>query len=274
MRLVACRYAVIQFAPYRETGEFANAGVVLMCPETGAFHFKLQGRRTKRITDFFDELPKDFYLRAIKAIESELQRVAHVVADAPHHNRAEYLRQVFDALIHPREAMVRFSKPRAVMTADPATEMTKQFEHHVERAFATPEYVEHAMEKRIKALLATLPLPAPFGPLRVGDDMFHAQFALVQQRDDVLTKVIKPFRLNQDKTVDIYDHGDAWIQKIKRLRNRNMLPSAVLFAIKAPLPTDAARHTAQQEICTELLALGVQTVDESADRQITDFALA
>ncbi len=42
MKLVACRYAVVQFAPYRETGEFANAGVVLMCPETGHFDFKLQ----------------------------------------------------------------------------------------------------------------------------------------------------------------------------------------------------------------------------------------
>ena len=83
MKLVACRYAVVQFAPYRETGEFANAGVVLMCPETGYFGFKLQTRRTKRITDFFDELPRSFYVRAVKAMEDELQRVAGVVAHAP-----------------------------------------------------------------------------------------------------------------------------------------------------------------------------------------------
>ena len=83
MKLVACRYAVVQFAPYRETGEFANAGVVLMCPETGYFGFKLQTRRTKRITDFFDELPRSYYVRAVKAMEDELQRVAGVVAHAP-----------------------------------------------------------------------------------------------------------------------------------------------------------------------------------------------
>ena len=273
MRLVACRYAVVQFAPYRETGEFANAGVVLMCPETGYFGFKLQTRRTKRITDFFDELPRSFYLRAVKAMEDELQRVAGVVAKAPETERAAYLRQVFDSLIHPREAVVRFSAPRAVMTADPAAELARQFEHCVERAFATPEYVEKAMEKRIKHLLDGLQLAAPFAPQRVGDDAFYANFPLVQTQGDTLTKIIKPFRLNQDEPVDIYEHGDAWLQKIKRLRNRQLLPQDVLFAVKAPPQADAKRHAAFAEICSDLLRLEVQTVAEDAEREIADFAL-
>lgn len=273
MRLVACRYAVVQFAPYRETGEFANAGVVLMCPETGYFDFKLQTRRTKRITDFFDELPRSYYVRAVKAMEDELRRVAGVVAQAPATGRAEYLRQVFDSLVHPREALVRFSTPRAVMTADPASELERQFEHYVERGFATPEYVEKAMEKRIKHFLDTLPLTAPFAPHRVGDDAFYANFPLVQQQGDALIKIIKPFRLNQDEPVDIYEHGDAWLQKIKRLRNRNLLPDAVLFAVKAPPQTDTKRHAAFEEICSDLLKLEVQTVDEDAERKIADFAL-
>lgn len=273
MRLVACRYAVVQFAPYRETGEFANAGVVMMCPESGYFSFKLQTRRTKRITDFFDELPRSFYVRAVKAMEEELLRVADVVNKAPSAGRAEYLRQVFDSLIHPREALVRFSASRAVMTADPAAELARQFEHCVERAFATPEYVEKAMEKRIKHLLDALQLPAPFAPLRVGDDAFYANFPLVQQQGEALTKIIKPFRLNQDEPVDIYEHGDAWLQKIKRLRNRNLLPDDVLFAVKAPPLADAKRHAAFREICGDLIKLDVQTVDEDADREITDFAL-
>lgn len=274
MRLVACRYAVVQFAPYRETGEFANAGVVLMCPESGYFGFKLQTRRTKRITDFFDELPRSFYLRAIKAMEDELQRVAGVVAKAPETARAEYLRQVFDSLIHPREAVVRFSAPRAVMTADPTVELAQQFEHCVERAFATPEYVEKAMEKRIKHLLDALPLVTPFVPQRVGDDAFYANFPLVQKQGDTLTKIIKPFRLNQDEPVDIYEHGDAWHQKIKRLRTRNLLPDDVLFAVKAPPITDEHRYRAFEEICSDLLNLEVRTVDEEAQREITAFALS
>lgn len=273
MRLVACRYAVVQFAPYRETGEFVNAGVVLMCPESGYFGFKLQTRRTKRITDFFDELPRSFYVRAIKAIEDELHRVADVVAKAPATGRAAYSRQVFDSLIHPREALVRFSAQRSVMAADPAAELARQFEHCVERTFATPEYVEKAMEKRIKHLLDGLHLPAPFTPQRVGDDAFHANFPLVQQRGDTLAKIIKPFRLNQDESVDIYEHGDAWLKKIERLRNRNLLPDDVLFAVKAPPREDTKRYAAFMEICSDLIKLEVQTVDEDADREITEFAL-
>lgn len=274
MRLVACRYAVVQFAPYRETGEFANAGVVLMCPESGYFGFQLQTRRTKRITGFFDELPRSVYLRAIKAMEDELRRVASVVAQAPGAGRAEYLRQVFDSLVHPREALVRFSAPRAVMTAEPATELTRQFEHCVERAFATPEYVEKAMEKRIKHLLDSLKLPTPFLPQRVGDESFYANFPLAQKQGDTLTKIIKPFRLNQDEPVDIYEHGDAWLKKIERLRDRNLLPHDVLFAVKAPPLLDAKRHAAFEEICSDLMKLDVQTVDEQADREITEFALS
>jgi hypothetical protein len=272
MRL-ACRYAVVQFTPYRETGEFANAGVVLMCPESGYFDFKLQTRRTKRITDFFNELPRGFYVRAVKAMEDELQRVASVVARAPSTGRAEYLRQAFDSLIHPREALVRFSAARAVMSADPVVELARQFERCVERAFATPEYVEKAMEKRIKHLLDELQLAAPFVPQRVGDDVFYANFPLVQQQGDTLTKIIKPFRLSQDEPVDIYDHGDAWLKKIERLRNRNLLPDDVLFAVKAPPLADAKRHAAFKEICSDLIKLEVQTVDEEAQREITDFAL-
>ena len=120
MKPVACRYAVLQFSPFRETGEFANAGVILLCPETGYFGFKLQTQRAKRITDFFDELPREIYLRAIKAMQDELQRVAQLVADTPAHGLSDALRHLFDALIHPREAMVRFGPARAVLTLDPA----------------------------------------------------------------------------------------------------------------------------------------------------------
>jgi Protein of unknown function (DUF3037) len=275
MKLVACRYAVVQFAPYRETGEFANAGVVLLCPETGYFDFKLQTRRTKRITDFFDELPREFYLRAVKAMGDELQRVAQSVAEAAHHpGRADHLRHLFDSLIHPREAMVRFSAPRAVMTADPEAELIKQFDHQVDRSFATPEYVEQVMEKRIKVLLGGLPLAAPFVPQRVGNDEFHARFQLVQQQDGVLSKIIKPFHLNQAKTVGIYEHGDAWLQKIKRLRDRKLLPDAVLFAVKAPALADSKRYAAYTEICSDLHALDVLTVDETAEQHIANFALS
>lgn len=273
MKLVACRYAVIQFAPFRETGEFANAGVVLVCPETGYFGYRLQTRRTRRITEFFDGLTRSTYLRAMKIMEEELQRVAGAAAACPATDCAPYLRQLFEGLVHPREALVRFAGPRGLMTANPAAELAEQFDHHVERTFATPEYVEKAMEKRIRHLLGTLELKAPFAPQRVGDDVFYAKFPLVQKHNDVLSKIIKPFRLDQDAPVDIYEHGDAWVKKIERLRKRKLLPKDVLFAVKTPPSADAIRYAACNEICTELWKLDVRTVAETADREIAEFAI-
>lgn len=141
MTLVACRYAVVQFAPYRETGEFANAGVVLLCPTTGYFGYRLQTQRTQRIADFFDELPPEVYVRAIRAIGAELESVSQEIASTPPSaGRSDVLRHIFDRLTHPREAMVRFGTPRAVMTANPAAELAQQFSHCVERSFIAPEY--------------------------------------------------------------------------------------------------------------------------------------
>lgn len=159
MRPVACRYAILQFAPYSETDEFANVGIVLLCPTTGCFGYQLQTERTRRITHFFHALPRTMYLRALQSMEQELQRIAQLVAQTPAGpRRAEALRHIFDSLTHPREAMLRFGRVRAVMAANPTCEMERLFAHYVEHSFATPEYIERTMEQRIKQLLNTLVL--------------------------------------------------------------------------------------------------------------------
>lgn len=272
MKQLACRYAVVQFMPYTETGEFANVGVVLMCAQTGYFGFKLQTRKHKRVTDFFDELPRDVYLRAVQGIGNELKRVATIAEASRTQGRPDFLRDVFEGLVHPREAIIRFSKPRVVLTDDPAQELARKFDHYVDRAFATPEYVEHEIERRIKALLNTLDLARPFRPARVGDDEVYARFPLVQQRGEAIAKIIKPFNLNQDEPMGIYDHGGAWLMRVQRLRKRNLLPHDVLFAVRGPAPSDLKRYAAFEEICGELRGEDVLMVDEAAQDRITAFA--
>lgn len=75
MKNLACRYAIVHFLPYTETSEFANVGVVLACPATGYFGFRLETRRYTRFTHFFRDLDKRVYLRSIAALRDELQRV-------------------------------------------------------------------------------------------------------------------------------------------------------------------------------------------------------
>jgi Protein of unknown function (DUF3037) len=275
MKNFACRYAIVQFAPYTETGEFANVGIVIACPETGHFAFKLQTRRYARITAFFDELNGDVYRMAIKSIQTELERIQRLVVDLPATPmRADQIREVLTALTHPREAMVRFSQVRPVLAQNPAAHLVKLFDHYVDHAFATPEFVEQTITKRIQNLLDGLTLPAPFKSERIGDDQIHANFPLVQRKDGELTKIIKPFNLAQDEANRIFDHGDAWLQKVRRLRRRNLLPRDVLFAVAAPPEADLKRFGAYQEICGELRQEDVQLVEQLQMTEIERFAKA
>ena len=59
MNRLACQYTIIRFLPYAETGEFANVGIVLACPETGLLDARLMPtKKTGRITGFFEQLDK------------------------------------------------------------------------------------------------------------------------------------------------------------------------------------------------------------------------
>ncbi len=274
MKKLACRYAVVQFVPYSETGEFVNAGVVLVCPQTGYFDFRLQTRKYARVTAFFDELAPKVYLTAIKVIQGEMERVRDLLARNGTTGTDELARAAFTSLVHPREAIIRFSPARVLLAEEPEKELKRRFDHYVDRAFATPEYVETAMVRRLSTLLKGLDLQAPFRAEKIGDDVVHAKFPLVQRRGVQFRKVIKPFNLNQPEPNGIFDHGDAWVQKLRRLRDRNLLPAEVLFAVAGPRTSDAKRYAAFREICTELERLDVLTVEEGAKNRIIEFAEA
>ena len=274
MKKLACRYAVVQFVPYSETGEFVNAGVVLVCPQTGYFDFRLQTRKYARVTAFFDELAPKVYLTAIKVIQGEMERVRAMLTTAAPSGTDDLARAAFTSLVHPREAIIRFSPARVLLAEAPEKELERLFDHYVDRAFATPEYVETAMAKRLTALLKGLDLQAPFRAEKIGDDVVHAKFPLVQRRGAQFRKVIKPFNLTQAEPNGIFDHGDAWVQKMRRLRDRNLLPADVLFAVAGPRPTDTKRYAAFREICVELERLDVLTVEEASKNRIVEFAQA
>src|SRR5690606_13433554 len=79
MTRFACQYAIVRFMPYVETGEFANVGVLLWEPKNRYLGFKLLRRKYGRITQFFEELEKAVYLRAMGDLENELSRVKQLL---------------------------------------------------------------------------------------------------------------------------------------------------------------------------------------------------
>lgn len=271
MNRFACRYAIVRFLPYPETGEFANVGVVLCCPATGYLSYKIQDRRYARITAFFEHLQGKTYLRATAIMKQELERVAGLIAAQPQ-AAPTIVRHTFDALVHPREAMIRFSEARALLADDPAAAIDRLFAQYVEYDFVQKETHERDMERRVSEILRPLPLSVPFKPGEIGNDDIHARFPLVQADDGRLIKAIKPLYLAQDEPNKIYEHGDRWVAKVQRLSRARLLPPRVLFPLHAPEEGDRKRYSAYANIRDDLTRLGAETAALQDEESIVQFA--
>ncbi len=272
MKRVACRYSIVRFLPYQETGEFANVGIVLVCPETGYFGFKLQTKRYGRITDFFSELDSKVYLESMKLFRSELERVQKFVSDQSFN--ASAMREMFDALTHPREAIVKLTDTRPRLAENADKMLDQLFRYYVEREFSTPEYRDTVVARKVKAVVDSLKLEIPFKPLTIGDDFVSGHFPLVQQvGEGRVSKVIKPFALNHDEPAKIILHGAAWADRIRRLQKKKLIPSNVLFAVDGPSQSATKCMIAFHDICDELAEV-VSVVPSSNNKLIAEFAAA
>src|SRR4051812_18233105 len=75
MKQLVCNYAPVRFLPYREIGEFVNVGVVVHCPQTDHFIYRLVPlKRTGRVTKFFPELDPKLFKAGLQGIARELGR--------------------------------------------------------------------------------------------------------------------------------------------------------------------------------------------------------
>lgn len=273
LKKFACRYAVVRFIPFAETEEFVNIGVIIACPSTGYFNFKLQKKkRHARVTHFFSELSKLAYHESVEMFSKELSRIQLLISNRS--NSPDEIRAIFEGLVHPREAMIRFSGARSCLTPSPDQALGKFFQYYVERDFVTHEYTEQILERRVRTLVHGLNLSEPFKAMELGDDFAVAHFPLVQQQDSKPKKAIKPFYLAQVDPIKIINHGGLWIDRLRRMRNRNTLPNSVLFAVEGPPVSDVKRHSAFQEICDDLRTLEIQVSLSNAEQEIVDFAYA
>lgn len=275
MKKHLCQYAIVRFLPYRETGEFANVGIVLTCPETGYFDFRLL-TKVRRITAFFEELDARIYRRTRNDFKNELRRIQEFLAPQPNTRGfadVELARHLFTELTRPREVMMRFEGVRTVLAEDPAQELDALFAHYVERNFSTKAYQEKLLEKDVHKILQSAHLNKQYKPQTIGNTAtYHARFPFVHSEDGWATSAIKPLHLAQDDPAQIFDHGWAWLGKIAKLRAFNLLPERVLFPVQGPADEKGERFDTFREITHKLADEGMVVVAATEVDQILEFA--
>lgn len=269
MKRLFAHYTLIRLLPQADAGEFANIGVVLACPETGYFGFRLM-RKQRRVTQFFEEITRDLLTKLRKELTAELDHVENLVATR--YAKTE-LAQVMQDLAKPRETMIRYAPLRGLMTEDPVADLDKLFERYVQRDLSVaPQYHEQVLVKLVKRTLTTERLADAFVANDVGTDDFHIRLPFVHERNGVAIAAIKPLDLTQDEPTKIYTHGDLWLGHIRRLKALHLQPQGLLIAAEGPSVEDAKRFRAYNDIVGELRLMNVTVVDRADARGIVEFA--
>lgn len=272
MRGYACQYAIVRFLPYAETGEFANVGVVLACPETGYLGARLMPtRKTGRITGFFDQLDKRVYREAMIYLQCELDRVVELVRAHGAGDQA-FVQKRFAGLVRSREAVLRFGETRVVLAEDPAETMSQLFGAMVERDFADKAYHDQLLVRGVRETLRKADLRKYFKDTTIGNDDLFMHVPFVHELDGLPQLAIKPIDLAKDEARSVYDVGGRCVDRVWRLQQHDLMPEAMLFAVNLPRAGHDRAMNAANEILGNLSEIGVRHVPVADKAAITAFA--
>ena len=270
---LACRYAIVRFMPYPEIGEFINIGIILACPKTGFFDFKIEQYKYKRATQFFKNLDPRTYKASIKIFTDELNRVKAITKNQ--HVYGDDLRNFFDTLAAPREALISTSNIRVILAHNETETLNQLFLQYVEHDIGFAESRQEALDKRVEGLIKRLPLINQFTEQFVGDDTFKVKFKLVQKEQiNLAKKIIKPIYLGDDDTTMLYERGDRWVGRLNRLWQFNILTpnDKILFAIQEPTNKNNKQISAIKDITKRLVDLNGIVINQEEKEKIAEFA--
>ena len=266
-------YTLVRLLPQVDAGEFANIGVVLACPKQGFFEFRLI-KRYGRVTRFFDEFTIDLFLRVRREIEAELRHIRTQIGDSGARDQSLMLRVLQD-LTKARESMVRYAPLRMLMTDNPEAELNRLVARYVQRnGEGLPQRREEALTRHVNKILRAKQLAHVFEPDEVGPEEFHVPLPLVYEREGRVLAAIKPLDLTQDEPVKVYEHGDLWVGRLRRLKNLGALPAGMLVPVEGPTAQGTLLYQAYADIVGELSDMDIEVTEAANNAKILEFAQA
>jgi hypothetical protein len=275
-------FATIGFRPHTETEEFVTIGAMALDTQARQFDFTLlDTRRTGRINPMFPEA-KTLYREARKRLEAELTAIRQAVngngvgADVPMFPlMLEDDKGLFAAITNPREGVICYPVKGRRMAAD-MEEMLEVLRHRfIERHLLPPEHaVENDMARRIGHILRDAQLlPAYARGARLGTEEYMVPFAFAHMTGEYRAdRALRPLNFDLATPTDIYNHGDEWINRLKRLERKGYRPERCLFALRPPRENTGLRMKAFEEIRGALVEQEFDTPIENDATRIVEFA--
>lgn len=256
----ACHFAIIRFTPYPETREFVNVGIVLVCAKTGYFGFRLT-EHFQRIRAFFPELSPPLISQSLRCFGELL--ADHCVSEQPQEAfqwsdipLGSQPMRVLDNLLQLQESLLTCQDPGIILSHNRAETLSELFHHYVERSFAQPRaYQKQLIRSQVSRLLKQHRLSRYFHPGKVGDGTYQVPLDFVSKprawHSTEPAFAIQSLDLMRHKdTSKVYEYGDAWLSRVKRLERASLLPK-LLFAAALPSQEEALLSAALQ-VCDEL----------------------
>lgn len=226
-----CLYSIVRYAPYAETEEFANIGVVICAPKINYFDFLLTKRNDSRVKHFFHD--DSIFPFAKDAIQREIQ---FAKAQALHTADPQKLAQFFRYFTAKKESIFQFSTVRVVATGNPKAELHQLFNKYVNHSDFTKERREEVLAKELKGSLDRIEgLRNNFKQNSING--FYAKFTmpLVATRKNEILCAIKPLAFTQSEPGKMIEHSDTWIMRVTRAAEEEILNiEDILFTIDLP----------------------------------------
>lgn len=275
-------FATIGFRPHTETEEFVTIGVVALDVHARQFGFTLlDARKTGRIHPMFPNA-KNLYKEARKRLEAELKAIQRAVNGEETGNDVPLfplLREdgggLFAAITNPREGVICYPVKGRRMAADMQEALDVLRQRFIERHLLPPaQAVEQEMTRHMARLLREARiLPAYKRNVNLGTEEYMVTFAFAHMTGDRRAdRALRPLNFDLPTPTEIYNHGDEWLTRLKRLERQGYRPDHSLFALRPPREAEGLKAKAFGEIRDEFIAAGFDAPEESEDHRIIEFA--
>ncbi|MCQ4969200.1 DUF3037 domain-containing protein [Atlantibacter hermannii] len=266
-----CLYSIVRYAPFAETEEFANIGVVVCAPQKHIFLFRLTQSNDARVTSFFRDdsifpLAKDAIARELAFAQEQTKNV----------KTANDVANFFSYLTAKRESIFHFSSTRVVLTESPEQELQRLYSKFVNHTDYNKERREEILIRELKGRLNSYAeLQNIFRKETFGGDLIRFSMPFVAKQEDEVLCAIKPLAFVQQEPGKMMEHCDSWVSRVKRAADEKLLNLAnVLFTIDGHKNPTTSEAKAMDEIRRTFDRNNLAHFRHNDEKSIIEFAKA